>query len=182
MSAHALTLARLALLAPLVYLLAAGGNFHQWAALVVYAAVCAGGLLDKELARRHGGMSPSHAMLDRLCGRLLVVAVVAGLIAAGERGALVFVASLVLIARNTVIAALGEALQGRFPIPEGPLEQSQSVLQFLGFSFLIAPSVPLPDAGVESHVVGAWALIVAALLAVTALAIYGRRAAEGFRS
>lgn len=179
---HGLTLLRILLLAPLTYLLARGGNFHQWAALVVFVAVGVAWALDVLRARRSGGDTPFGAILQVMAARLLTVSVMAGLIAVGGRGELVLIAGLTLIARDIVVAALAEALPGKLDLANGGLERAQLALQFLGFGFLVAPSIVLPETFLQSHIVGALALVGSAVLAVAALFDYGRQAARGFRA
>lgn len=182
MISNPLAIARLVLLVPLVWLLTDGGKFHYWAGLIVYVACGLGGLAEGYLPRWRGAASSSAAMLHVLADRLLTVVVVAGLIASNLREGLVLVASLILIARDVVVATLNEALPHKLDIQLSGLEKGRLVLQLLGFCFLIAPNFPLPEMGLPSHYLGGVILIVAAILALIGLASYARRAARAFRS
>lgn len=182
MISNPVAIARLALLIPLVWLLTDGGKFHAWAGLMVYAACGLGGLAEGYLPRWRGRASRSALMLHVLADRLLTVVVVAGLIAGGLREGLVLVASLILIARDVVLATLNESLPHKLDIKLSGLEKGRMVLQLLGFCFLIAPNFPLPEMGLPSHYLGGVILIVAAILAIFGLVTYARRAAAAFRA
>lgn len=182
MLARALAIARLVLLIPLVWLLTDGGVFHYWAALMVFLACGLGGLADSFLPKWRGPPSALGGLLDVMADRLLTVVVVAGLIVAGMREGLVLVSSLVLIARDVVVASLNEALREKLDIRVAGLEKGRVGFQVLGFGFLIAPNFPLPEMGLPSHFVGGVALIVAAILALITLAGYANHAARSFKA
>lgn len=182
MLARSVAITRLVLLIPLVWLLTDGGVFHYWAALMVFLACGLGGLADSFLPGRRGPPTALGGLLDVMADRLLTVVVVAGLIAAGLREGLVLVASLVLIARDVVVATLNEALHEKLDIRVSGLEKGRVGFQVLGFGFLIAPNFPLPETGLPSHYVGGVALIVAAVLALITLAGYASHAARSFKA
>lgn len=181
MISHPLAVARLALLVPLIWLLTEGGRFHYWAGLIVFLFCGLGSLVEGYLPRK---TPPTRlgATLDVLAERLLTIVVVAGLIASGMRSGLVLVASLILIARDVVVASINEALPQKLDIHIAGLEKGRIAFQVLGFGFLIAPNFPLPETELPSRILGALALIVAAVLAVITLIGYARRAAQGFRT
>ncbi len=182
MFSHPLAVARLALLVPLIWLLTEGGRFHYWAGLVVFLICGLGSLIEGYLPRKTPP-TRAGAMLDAMAERLLTIVVVAGLIASGMRSGLVLVASLILIARDVVVASINEALpQQQLDIRPAGLEKGRIAFQILGFGFLIAPAFPLPDTMVSSRILGGVALIVAGILAVITLVGYGRRAARAFKS
>jgi phosphatidylglycerophosphate synthase len=182
MLARSVAIARLVLLIPLVWLLTDGGVFHYWAALMVFLACGLGGLVDSFLPRWRGPPTALGGLLDVMADRLLTVVVVAGLIAAGLREGLVLVASLVLIARDVVVATLNEALHEKLDVRVSGLEKGRVGFQVLGFGFLIAPNFPLPETGLPSHYVGGVALIVAAVLALITLAGYASHAARTIKA
>lgn len=180
MTSKLIAIARLVLLIPLIWLLTDGGALHYWGALVVFLGISGAGLFDEYILSRN--RTPVGAMLHVLGDRLLVVVVVAGLIAAGMREGLVLLASLVLIARNSVIATINEALPNRLDPPMSGLEKGRLGLQMIGFGFLIPPNFPLPETLVPSHVLGGVALILAAVVSVISLAGHARNAAVAFKA
>ncbi|HEX5376954.1 MAG TPA: CDP-alcohol phosphatidyltransferase family protein [Phenylobacterium sp.] len=181
MTSNPVAIARILLLIPLIWLLTDGGVFHYWAALFVFLACGLGGLIEGYLPHRARKPSPVAGMLDAMADRLLTVVVVAGLIASGMRDGLVLVASLVLIARDVVLASINEALPTKLDISVSGLEKGRLAFQVLGFGFLIAPNFPLPEMFLPSHLLGGLALIIAGVLAVITLADYGRRASRALK-
>jgi phosphatidylglycerophosphate synthase len=182
MLARPIAIFRLILLIPLVWLLTDGGVFHDWAALVVFLACGLGGLADSFLPQWRGRSTALGGLLDVMADRLLTVVVVAGLIASGMREGLVLVASLVLIARDVVVASLNEALHEKLDVRASGLEKGRVGFQVMGFGFLIAPNFPLPEMGLPSHFLGGVTLIVAAILALITLAGYAGHAARAFKA
>jgi phosphatidylglycerophosphate synthase len=182
MLSRPVAIARLVLLIPLVWLLTDGGTFHYWAALVVFLACGLGGLADSFLPQWRGRPTALGGLLDVMADRLLTVVVVAGLIASGMREGLVLVSSLVLIARDVVVATLNEALHEKLDVRASGLEKGRVGFQVMGFGFLIAPNFPLPEMGLPSHFLGGVALIVAAILALLTLAGYAGHAARAFKA
>ena len=177
-SDNVVALLRLALLVPLFWLLARGGQFHFWAALSVFTFVGLAGLIEGFFRRTP--FSPFCSVLHVLADRLLTVVVVVGLVTAGMQHALVLIPSLILIARDVIVGTLNEALSGDMRTPMLGLEKGRIGLQVVGLGFLIAPNMVLPDVNVSSVAVGSMALIVAAILAVVTLVQYWRSAVTTF--
>ncbi len=178
MTDNAVALLRLALLAPLYWLLARGGLFHYWAALSVFTFVGLAGLAEGFFRRTP--FSPFTTVLHVLADRLLTVVAVVGLVTAGLNDPLVLAASLILIARDVIVGTLNEALPGVMSTPMLGLEKGRIGLQVMGFGFLIAPNLILPDVHVTTVLVGSVALVVAAVLAVITLIQYWRSAVTTF--
>lgn len=179
MTRNAVALARLASLAPLYWLLARGGVLHYWAALSLFTFIGLAGLAEGFF--RRSGFSPFTAMLHVLADRLLTVVAVVGLVTAGLRDPLVLSASLVLIGRDVIVGTLNEALPGSMSTPMLGLEKGRIALQVLGFGFLIAPNLYLPDLHVTTLIVGSLALVVAAILAIITLIQYWGAAVTAFK-
>ncbi len=182
MISNTITGLRLVVLVPLFALLAQpDAPARDWFALAIFLFAGATDVLDGYLARRLGETSAFGAMLDLVADRLLTLATVTGLIAGGRLGALVMAAGLILIVRDVVVAALGEALPGRLGIRAGLMEKIKIACQFAGLALLIVP----PDvlswrfAGLNP---GGLLLLAAAALACLTLADYSMRAAREFKA
>ena len=95
--------------------------------------------------------------------------------ASGALEGIWLIAGVLLIARDVVVAALGEALPGELDIRVSAIERVKIALQFTGLGLLIAPSLSWAIAG-ESHDLGRWGLVFSAALACVTTFDYGLRA------
>ncbi|HYD27859.1 CDP-alcohol phosphatidyltransferase family protein [Brevundimonas sp.] len=161
---------RLLALVPLYVLVAHGGEPARGAALALFLLAGASDVVDGWLARRMGLSSAFGAFLDLIADRLLTLAAVVGLIAAGHLPGVWAAAGLLLVVRDLVVAGLNETFAG-LGIRVTTAEKAKVALQFLGLALLIAP------AGVEAQVwAGRGALGLSALLAAILTVGYVRRA------
>jgi len=172
MISNTLTIARIVLLAPLMWLLAEASATAHWAALGVFLLAGLTDVLDGRVARALGEVSRLGAMLDLIADRLLTLAVVGGLIAGGALAGAWMAAGVALVARDLVVASFGETLPD-FGAKVSPLERVKITLQIAGFALLIAPPAV---ATIPQHEIGRWALAASAVLAAVTVAIYARRA------
>ncbi|HYC66746.1 CDP-alcohol phosphatidyltransferase family protein [Brevundimonas sp.] len=161
---------RLLALVPLYVLVAHGGEASRGAALALFLLAGASDIADGWLARRLGLGSAFGAFLDLVADRLLTLAAVAGLIAAGRLPGGWAAAGLVLVVRDLAVAGLNETFAG-LGIRVTPAEKAKVALQFLGLALLIAPG------WAEAQLwIGRGALGLAALLAALLTLGYVRRA------
>ena len=161
---------RLLALVPLYVLIAHGGTGERGLALAVFLLAGASDVVDGWLARRLGLSSAFGAFLDLIADRLLTLAAVVGLIAAGRLPGVWAAAGLLLVVRDLVVAGLNESFAG-LGIRVTPAEKAKVALQFLGLALLIAP--PLGEAQVW---LGRGALGLSAVLTAFLTVGYVRRA------
>ncbi len=177
--ANLLTAARILLLVPLYGLLIWDVVGHRWIALALFLLAGLTDILDGLIARTLGQTSALGALLDLTADRLLTLTVVIGLIAAHVLRGPFAVAGLVLVARDLIVASMGEAAQGRLQIRVTPPERMKIALQFTGFALLIAP--PQTFGSLRSEDLGAAALALSAALACVILVGYARLAGRALR-
>src|SRR5262249_52593041 len=103
--------------------------------------LCAGlmDMADGYIARRLNESSKFGAMIDLIGDRLLTCASLLGLIVAGDIRGATLAAAAVLIARDTIVASLNEALPGRLNIRVSTLEKVKIAGAFLSIGLLLAP-------------------------------------------
>jgi CDP-diacylglycerol--glycerol-3-phosphate 3-phosphatidyltransferase len=161
-----ITLLRIILLLPLAWVILMGGE-HSWAAAMLFAL---GGITDWAdgwLARRMHKTSTFGAMLDQICDKIFIVAVMVLIVAAGMLQNLMLVPVLLIIAREFAVAGLREytAQQGRV-IAVDKLGKIKTAVQFIAL-FLIL----IPQQEILGHV-GALLLWLSAMLAWISAARY----------
>jgi phosphatidylglycerophosphate synthase len=163
---------RLILLAPLLYCLTSSSDLYRWTALGLFVAIS----LSDGLG---GGTSRNGAMLDLVTDRLLTLALVTGLIVAGElKGPFVF-AGAAFVARDLAVASFGQAT-GRLGAVTTWIERARLSLQFGAFMLLLAPPF-LSHGGPGQYEFGRWALTAAAALVVVTTLRYAMLAARPVR-
>jgi len=176
---NALTLGRMLLVAPLVYLLLTGA---YGAALVVALIVGLSDWLDGALARRFGWQSEFGGMLDPLADKLLMVSVFATLAWMGVLPAWLLV---LVIARDLAIVAGGVAYHyrvERFRAEPTRLSKANTACQVLLMWVLLTR---LAGLAVPDRVIDALVWLVAALVLATLVqyvVVWGLRARRHVRS
>jgi CDP-diacylglycerol--glycerol-3-phosphate 3-phosphatidyltransferase len=181
MVSNLVTLSRVVLLAPLAWLALRGDGSGRWGAVAVFLLAGLTDVVDGRIARARGEVSVGGALLDLIADRLLTMTTLVVLVVAGALHGWGVAAGWALIARDLIVASLGEAFAGRLGIKVTMVERVKITCQFGGLALLLAPAgasaagVPLGDAGEA-------ALVVAALLALVTLTDYGRRAVKALRS
>lgn len=166
MISNAITLFRIALIAPLFWLLTANAG---WPAVAVYLAAGLLDVVDGQVARRLNETSKLGAMLDLVGDRLLTFVMVLGLAVAGALDGWVAAAAAVLAGRCFVVATLNEALGPDARVGGSKLEAAKIAAQFAGLALLAAPGFPLGP--VQSTDVGGGLAILSALL--TLVTVFG---------
>ena len=165
MISNAITLFRIALIAPLFWLLLTNAG---WPAVAVYLAAGFLDVVDGQVARRLNETSRLGAMLDLMGDRLLTFVMVLGLAIAGALDGWVAVAAAVLAGRCFVVATLNEAL-GADKVGGAKLEALKIACQFAGLALLAAPAFPLGP--LQSSSLGGGLVVVSALL--TLVTVFG---------
>ncbi|WGM40872.1 CDP-alcohol phosphatidyltransferase family protein [Caulobacter sp. NIBR1757] len=166
MISNTITLFRIALIAPLFWLLISNAG---WPAVAVYLAAGLLDVVDGQVARRLNETSRLGAMLDLVGDRLLTFVMVLGLAVAGALDGWVAAAAAVLAGRCFVVATLNEALGNENKVGGSKLEAAKIACQFAGLALLAAPGFPLGP--VQSMDVGAALTILSALL--TLITVFG---------
>ena len=166
MISNAITLFRIALIAPLFWLLLSNAG---WPAVAVYLAAGLLDVVDGQVARRLNETSRLGAMLDLMGDRLLTFAMVLGLAVAGALDGWVAVAAAVLAGRCFVVATLNEALGPDGKVGGAKLEAAKIACQFTGLALLAAPGFPLGP--IQSSGLGGGLVIASALL--TLVTVFG---------
>jgi cardiolipin synthase len=169
MISNSITLFRIALIAPLFWLLLTNAG---WPAVAVYLAAGLLDVVDGQVARRLNEISRLGAMLDLMGDRLLTFAMVLGLAVAGALDGWVAVAAAVLAGRCFVVATLNEALGPDGKVGGAKLEAAKIACQFAGLALLAAPGFPVGP--IQSTDIGGGLVIASALLTLVTLLGYLR--------
>lgn len=169
MISNAITLFRIALIAPLFWLLMANAG---WPAVAVYLAAGLLDVVDGQVARRLNETSRLGAVLDLIGDRLLTFVMVLGLAIAGALDGWIAVAAAVLAGRCFVVATLNEALGPDGKVGGSKLEAAKIACQFAGLALLAAPGFPLGP--VQSSTLGGGLVVVSAVLTLVTLFGYLR--------
>lgn len=170
MISNSITLLRIALIAPLFWLLSLDG--YPWIALGLYLLAGLLDVVDGRVARALGEVSPFGAMLDLIGDRLLTLGAVGGLIAGGGLSGAWAALGLLLIARDLVVAGFEVALP-RFKLRLTVFAKLKIAMHFLAVSLLIL--------GGEFRVIGERVLAVAVLMAWLQVYLGARQAWAGFK-
>jgi cardiolipin synthase (CMP-forming) len=182
MISNLVTLFRIALLVPFIWMMGTAGADARWGALAIFLVAGFSDILDGFLARRLNEMSAFGATLDLIADRLLTLVSLAALITTRSLPGWSIMAAMVLIGRDLIVASLNEALPGRLVTRGSLLEHTKIAAQFAGVAVLIAPPFGPPSWGDMERLTGAALLDVSALLALVTLVDYARRAAVAFRA
>ncbi len=159
---NALTIGRMAALAPVTALLMAPGPAARWAALALFAAAALSDGLDGWLARRLDARSALGRILDPIADKVLVCGVIVVLGAAGEAPV---AAVLVIVAREFLVAGLREALAAqRIEVRVTPFSKAKTVLQMAAIVIVLLPLPQTALAGEAAMWLAALATAVSGVL------------------
>jgi len=169
-----ITLLRVILLLPLVWVMLAAAAEKSWAALTIFALAGATDFLDGYLARRLKQTSKFGAMLDQICDKIFIVGTLVAMAAAGLLQNLMLIPVFLIIVREFAVAGWREyaAQQGR-AIPVDKLGKLKTITQFAALALIL---IPASGTGwlVEVNHMGAMLLWFAALLAIVSAVNYFR--------
>lgn len=170
---NAITLARIALVPLLVYVLLGRLPYGQlWAALVFAVGALTDGV-DGYVARRTGQVTVVGKLIDPLADKLLVAAALVALV---ERGALSTWVALVILAREFAITGLrAVAAADGVVIAASPWGKLKTALQIAAILVVIVSQEP---AAAVLRAVGPWALAAAVVATVASGVDYGWRYAR----
>ncbi len=143
-----LTIARMAALAPIAFLLIEGDAGARWAALAVFCVAAATDALDGWLARRMNVRSTLGRVLDPVADKVLVCGVIVVLTATSE---VPVIAALVIVIREILVCGLREALAASsLTVGVTPLSKTKTVLQCLAIALVLAPDPAFATVGLAA--------------------------------
>jgi len=143
-----ITLLRVILLLPLVWVMLAALPEKSWAALAIFVLAGATDFLDGFLARKLKQISAFGAMLDQICDKIFIVCTLVAMAAAGLLQNWMLIPVFLIIAREFAVAGMREyaAQQGR-TIPVDKLGKIKTVTQFIAIAGLLCPEFAYLDEG-----------------------------------
>lgn len=179
--ANAITLARMALVAPFAFLFLTNAAWNMKAAFVVFAIAAISDFVDGRVARARGETSALGAALDPLADKLLIAAALVLLLRNGViAGAGVF-AVLIILLRELLVSGLREALAKRgADMPVTGLAKWKTTAQLIAAGLLLA-AAPNGFAGAAWKPAAVGALWLAAILTFWTGAGYALRAGAMLR-
>lgn len=157
-----LTLARIAVIPPIVGLFLAGAPWADWTILGLFAAAGVTDYLDGALARSMAGVSRLGQFLDPIADKLLVTAALLMLAGTARLNAVGLTAALVIVLREIMVSGLREFLAGRADIAVTRLAKWKTAAQFCAIPLLVLANQP--GWGPTAATVGTGALVIAAIL------------------
>lgn len=162
-----LTLVRVLTIPPIVAAILLADEFDGFElrglATVLFVLASVSDWLDGYLARKLDQGSALGRMMDPIADKVLVVSILVSLTATGELASWTIVATLIIIARELLVAGLREALAGRtVSLPVSYLAKIKTAVQLVALTFLLA--APLAPAIIGT--VGLLTLWLAAILSL----------------
>jgi len=179
--ANALTLARIALIAPFVVVFFVGAAWAMTAALAIFVLAAATDFLDGRIARARGEVSALGAALDPLADKMLVAAALILLTRNGVVSGAGVLPVLMIVLREVAVSGLREAVSARGgALPVTGLAKWKTALQLAAVGALIA-AAPGGVAGAPLRPAATGLLWVAGVLTFWTGADYAVRAARMLR-
>ena len=136
--ANFLTVSRIFLILPVLYLVSDQSSFSNWIALILFIVAGITDHLDGYIARKTGTVSALGGLLDLIADKLLICIPILYLLSY-ENQDLVFPA-IIIVSRELIISSfrqfLAESL-GKNPIKVSLIAKSKTTLQIIAVSFLI---------------------------------------------
>jgi len=137
-AANLLTMARIAVIPPIILFLAMGGEVWLWTAFALYALACVTDYFDGYLARAMNQVSALGRFLDPIADKLLVAAIILMLTASGGLAGWNVLAGLIILLREITVSGLREFLaEIRVGVPVSQLAKWKTTIQMLCLGFLI---------------------------------------------
>jgi CDP-diacylglycerol--glycerol-3-phosphate 3-phosphatidyltransferase len=178
-----LTMARVAVVPLVLYFIDNYSPTRSFIATMLYIAASVTDFLDGYLARRRGQVSVLGKFLDPLADKLIVMAALVFLVAAGRAPAWLAVA---LEARELAVTGLrGIATQEGLVIAASYGGKSKTALQLVGILFLLVhfryPLLGFPGIEVDYHAVGLYTLYLSLVMSVFSAVEYVKLFAEAVK-
>jgi len=174
-----LTLARIALIPVVVVLLCADDPALRRWVFGLFAVIAVADYLDGYLARMLDQASALGALMDPNADKVLVAALIAGLLARGDIAGWDVAAAVLILAREFLVSGLREFLAQRgLPLPVTRLAKWKTTVQLVALALLIL--APLAEPG-QAIVISAVWWVATALTLITGFD-YLRSAAPHLRA
>ncbi len=150
-----LTLARIALIPVVVVLLWADDPAMRWWVFGLFAVIAVTDYLDGYLARVLDQASALGALMDPIADKVLVAALIAGLLARGDIAGWDVAAAVLILAREFLVSGLREFLAQRgLPLPVTRLAKWKTTVQLVALALLIL--APLAEPGQAIVISAVW--------------------------
>lgn len=160
--ANILTISRIILIAPLIWLMLQPAGWATWGALTLYIAIALTDWLDGFVARRFNQMSEFGRFLDPIADKILVAAMFIALCANGVITGFWVVLPIVILTREFLVSGLREFLGPKnVTLHVSKLAKWKTATQMVALGVLI-PANHFIDAGIAGLVL----LLVATILTV----------------
>lgn len=174
-----LTMSRVALIPVVVALLWADDPAMRWWAFGLFVVVAVTDYLDGYLARALDQASDLGALMDPIADKVLVAALIAGLLARGDIAGWDVAGAILILCREFLVSGLREFLAQRdLPLPVTKLAKWKTTAQLVALALLIL--APLADPGQLIAISAIW-WIATALTLITGYD-YLRSAAQQLRT
>ncbi len=130
-----LTLARIAVLPILLWLILAG---HAWLALIIYTAGALTDFLDGYLARKLNQITPFGTFLDPIADKIYVCAIFITLVASGTITGMALAAVIIILSREFLVSGLREFLGPQnVQLPVTKLAKWKTAAQMIATALLL---------------------------------------------
>lgn len=137
--ANLITIARMALIIPFVFVFMMNAEWNLKAALVIFLVAALSDFLDGYVARARGETSALGAALDPIADKLLVAAALILLLRNGVVSGAGAVAVLIIILREILVSGLREALRAQqHALPVTGLAKWKTTAQLVAVGLLLA--------------------------------------------
>lgn len=134
------SIARIASVPFLLWLMTAPSDAAAWGALVLFLAGAGSDKLDGYLARRHQVITPMGAWLDPLADKLFVLAPMVVLVVQDR---FPWWAAAVIVAREIAVSLLRHSLHRRsISMPASPMGKAKTVVQLVAIGAYLVPGAP----------------------------------------
>ncbi|HCP01766.1 MAG: CDP-diacylglycerol--glycerol-3-phosphate 3-phosphatidyltransferase [Alphaproteobacteria bacterium] len=143
---NVLTLSRIALIPPVVALLWMDDPEMRWWAFGLFAVISLTDWFDGYLARTLDQASKMGALIDPIADKVLVAALIVGLLARGDIAGWDAAGAILILCREFLVSGLREFLaQHDLPLPVTKLAKWKTAVQLIALALLIL--APLADPG-----------------------------------
>jgi cardiolipin synthase (CMP-forming) len=150
-----LTLSRVALIPVVILMLFADDPLMRWWSFGLFTVLAVTDYFDGYLARALNQSSALGALMDPIADKVLVAALIAGLLARGDIAGWDVAGAILILSREFLVSGLREFLAQRdLPLPVTRLAKWKTTAQFLALALLIL--APLAELGQLFAISGIW--------------------------
>ena len=157
-----LTLGRIVLIVPLVWLMTISGEVAMWGALALYTVIALTDWFDGYIARKFNQMSEFGRFLDPIADKILVAAMFIALAANGALDGWWLALPIIIMTREFLVAGLREFLGPKNVVVHvTSLAKWKTTMQMVALGFLIPANLYI-----DADICGSLLLLVATVLTV----------------